>query len=179
MDTRYADKRIVGWYHSHPDFGIFLSDRDCFIHEHFFSGAGQVAYVVDPVRDLEGVFSWQKGKPTPMSHFWVGSQIHTVQASQRNAAREGDVLYRPRRRYATPRCVGSADAAPSWIDLRCRLPPRCWRGSKMRTGKIRFTWMGDRQSVSSLSKPRLSTIWTYGSSPVHEVRTSTELVRPI
>jgi proteasome lid subunit RPN8/RPN11 len=89
MDTRYADKRIVGWYHSHPDFGIFLSDRDCFIHEHFFSGAGQVAYVVDPVRDLEGVFSWQKGKPTPMSHFWVGSQIHTVQASQARSAREG------------------------------------------------------------------------------------------
>jgi len=91
MDTRYADKRIVGWYHSHPDFGIFLSDRDCFIHEHFFSGAGQVAYVVDPVRDLEGVFSWQKGKPTPMSHFWVGSQIHTVQASQARSAREGGV----------------------------------------------------------------------------------------
>lgn len=89
MDTRYADKRIVGWYHSHPDFGIFLSDRDCFIHEHFFSGAGQVAYVVDPVRDLEGVFSWQRGKPTPLSHFWVGSMIHTVQASQRNHAREG------------------------------------------------------------------------------------------
>lgn len=88
MDTRYADKRIVGWYHSHPDFGIFLSDRDCFIHEHFFSGAGQVAYVVDPVRDLEGVFSWQKGKPTPMPHFWVGPQIRTVQASQRSLAQE-------------------------------------------------------------------------------------------
>jgi len=88
MDTKYADKRIVGWYHSHPDFGIFLSDRDSFIHEHFFSGPGQVAYVIDPVRDLEGVFSWQKGKPRPMSYFWVGSEIHTVQASQRSAQRE-------------------------------------------------------------------------------------------
>lgn len=87
MDTRYADKRIIGWYHSHPDFGIFLSERDCFIHEHFFSGPGQVAYVVDPVRDLEGVFSWQGGKPASMSHFWVGPQIHTVQASVRHDVR--------------------------------------------------------------------------------------------
>jgi proteasome lid subunit RPN8/RPN11 len=115
MDTRYADKRIVGWYHSHPDFGIFLSDRDCFIHEHFFSGAGQVAYVVDPVRDLEGVFSWQKGKPTPMSHFWVGSQIHTVQASQRNAAREssGAVAYGGEQR---PQDASTDHEAPRYAD---------------------------------------------------------------
>src|SRR5881392_1571619 len=25
MDSRFANSRIVGWYHSHPDFGIFLS----------------------------------------------------------------------------------------------------------------------------------------------------------
>src|SRR5262245_49353400 len=24
MDTRFATERIIGWYHSHPDFGIFL-----------------------------------------------------------------------------------------------------------------------------------------------------------
>lgn len=89
MDSKFVDKRIIGWYHSHPDFGIFLSDRDCFIHEHFFFGPGQVAYVVDPVRDLEGVFDWQGGKPTPMSHYWIGPQIRTVEASQRNPAREG------------------------------------------------------------------------------------------
>lgn len=92
MDSKYADKRIVGWYHSHPDFGIFLSERDCFIHEHFFSGAGQVAYVVDPVRDLEGVFAWQKGKPTPLAHYWIGSDVRTVDASQRNIAREHAAL---------------------------------------------------------------------------------------
>src|SRR4051812_21826887 len=72
MDTQYADQRIVGWYHSHPDFGVFLSDRDRFIQEHFFSGPGQVAYVVDPVRGTEGVFAWQAGKPVLIPHYWVG-----------------------------------------------------------------------------------------------------------
>ncbi len=80
--------RIVGWYHSHPDFGIFLSERDCFIHEHFFSAPGQVAYVVDPVRGLEGMFAWHEGKPAPLPHFWVGNRIRTVEASQRNDAKD-------------------------------------------------------------------------------------------
>ncbi|MGD9632030.1 MAG: Mov34/MPN/PAD-1 family protein [Pirellulales bacterium] len=82
MDTRFANDRIIGWYHSHPDFGIFLSDRDCFIQEHFFSGPGQIAYVVDPVRGLEGVFTWRAGKPTPLAHYWIGDTIRTVEASQ-------------------------------------------------------------------------------------------------
>ena len=32
-DEKYPDARIVGWYHSHPGFGVFLSDHDTFIHE--------------------------------------------------------------------------------------------------------------------------------------------------
>ena len=75
MDTKYQDLRIIGWYHSHPNFGIFLSDRDCFIQENFFSGPGQVAFVVDPVRKLEGLFEWRHGKPVPMPHYWIGSRV--------------------------------------------------------------------------------------------------------
>ena len=75
MDTRFADSSIVGWYHTHPDFGIFLSDRDRFIQEHFFSGPGQVAHVIDPIRHIEGVFIWKDGKPTLGRHFWVGDQV--------------------------------------------------------------------------------------------------------
>src|SRR5262249_22696216 len=74
MDTRFAHLKIVGWYHSHPDFGIFLSDRDLFIQQHFFSGPGQLALVVDPVREAEGVFIWQEGKPVLASVYWVGDR---------------------------------------------------------------------------------------------------------
>jgi proteasome lid subunit RPN8/RPN11 len=77
MDTRFADRTIVGWYHSHPGFGVFLSERDCFIHEHFFANDGQVAYVVDPVRETEGVFVWEEGKPTASSRYWVGDRIYS------------------------------------------------------------------------------------------------------
>lgn len=75
MDSEFSHLSIVGWYHTHPDFGIFLSDRDRFIHEHFFSGAGQIAHVIDPVRKIEGVFIWREGKPALSDHYWVGDRI--------------------------------------------------------------------------------------------------------
>ena len=57
-DTKYPDNRIVGWYHSHPGFGVFLSDHDTFIHKNFFSSPLQVAWVYDPLSDEEGCFGW-------------------------------------------------------------------------------------------------------------------------
>src|SRR6266576_6024040 len=57
-DQQYPDQRIVGWYHSHPGFGIFLSDHDTFIHKNFFSSPKQVAWVYDPHSDEEGCFGW-------------------------------------------------------------------------------------------------------------------------
>lgn len=81
MDSTFLGLSIVGWYHTHPDFGVFLSDRDTFIQEHFFSGPGQVAHVVDPIRKTEGVFVWRAGKPTLTEHFWVGNRILVGAAS--------------------------------------------------------------------------------------------------
>lgn len=62
LDDRYPGKQIIGWYHSHPSFGIFLSDQDMFIHENFFSEWWQIAVVVDPIRNEEGFFFWRGGK---------------------------------------------------------------------------------------------------------------------
>lgn len=81
MDSTYGDAFIVGWYHTHPDFGIFLSDRDVFIHEHFFSDPGQIALVIDPVRNQEGVFRWAHGKPVLTASVWVGNVQASLPAS--------------------------------------------------------------------------------------------------
>lgn len=61
-DQKYPAERIVGWYHSHPGFGVFLSDHDTFIHKNFFSSPGQVAWVFDPHSDEEGCFGWVGGR---------------------------------------------------------------------------------------------------------------------
>ena len=60
-DRLYPDLDIVGWYHTHPDFGIFLSSHDLFIHRNFFNQPLQLAYVVDPIRQTRGFFRWRDG----------------------------------------------------------------------------------------------------------------------
>lgn len=62
MEAEHADRRILGWYHTHPGFGIFLSDMDLFIHGNFFNLPWQVAFVYDPHSGQEGLFLWDAGK---------------------------------------------------------------------------------------------------------------------
>ena len=57
---RFPDLRILGWYHSHPGMGIFLSGMDLFIHEHFFSAPWQIAAVLDPQSHHLGLFGRQE-----------------------------------------------------------------------------------------------------------------------
>ncbi len=64
MDESYAGKMIVGWYHSHPSYGIFLSGDDTFIQQNFFNQPWQIAIVIDPVRKEIGTFGWVGGKIT-------------------------------------------------------------------------------------------------------------------
>jgi proteasome lid subunit RPN8/RPN11 len=61
LDKRADNAQIVGWYHSHPGFGIFLSEHDLFIHRNFFSDPAQIALVVDPHAAREGTFGWVDG----------------------------------------------------------------------------------------------------------------------
>ena len=68
-DRLYPELDIVGWYHTHPDFGIFLSSHDLFIHRHFFAQPLQVAYVVDPLRQTRGFFQWRDGDLHPLEGF--------------------------------------------------------------------------------------------------------------
>ncbi|MFX0030715.1 MAG: hypothetical protein ACFE8B_15995 [Candidatus Hermodarchaeota archaeon] len=43
--------RIIGWWHSHPNFGCFLSSIDLLTQKSFFNKAYQIALVVDPIRN--------------------------------------------------------------------------------------------------------------------------------
>ncbi len=62
LDRSYPGEEILGWYHSHPGFGIFLSEHDLFIHRNFFARPEQIAIVVDPHAGSEGLFVWKAGE---------------------------------------------------------------------------------------------------------------------
>ncbi len=56
IEKRFEDERIVGWYHTHPKMGIFLSHYDTWLHNNFFPEPWQVALVVEPYSSLGGFF---------------------------------------------------------------------------------------------------------------------------
>ena len=70
-DQRFPDHDIVGWYHTHPSFGIFLSHHDLFIHQHFFAQPLQVAYVVDPINQTRGFFQWRDKAMAQVGGYYV------------------------------------------------------------------------------------------------------------
>lgn len=67
----YPDLRIVGWQHTHPGYGVFLSNYDLFIQQNFFNLPFQVAYVIDPVQDQRGFFQWLDGKICPVPAYRI------------------------------------------------------------------------------------------------------------
>jgi proteasome lid subunit RPN8/RPN11 len=73
-DSQYPKARIVGWYHTHPGFGVFLSGMDGFIQENFFNMPYQVAIVIETKQNKIGCFAWKDGKSTPLSRMWVGKE---------------------------------------------------------------------------------------------------------
>ncbi|MBP89026.1 MAG: hypothetical protein CMJ64_20315 [Planctomycetaceae bacterium] len=50
--------QMVGWYHTHPDWSVFLSGMDMFICNNFFNKKLDVALVIDPCRQDRGFFQW-------------------------------------------------------------------------------------------------------------------------
>lgn len=75
VDKKFPGQKIVGWIHTHPDFGIFLSEYDKFIHENFFSEENQIAYVVDPIQNIEGFYFWINGKIEKCKGFYIFDNV--------------------------------------------------------------------------------------------------------
>lgn len=71
IEKKHKGKKIVGWIHTHPDFGIFLSEYDKFIHQNFFNEDYQVAYVVDPIQNIEGFYFWINEKIEKCKGFYI------------------------------------------------------------------------------------------------------------
>jgi proteasome lid subunit RPN8/RPN11 len=70
MEQRFPDKELVGWYHTHPKMGVFMSAYDTWLHSNFFPFAYQVALVIEPY-SMNGGFFIRQGDGTldPRSYF--------------------------------------------------------------------------------------------------------------
>lgn len=112
VESEYPEDRIVGWYHSHPGFGVFLSAYDTFIQENFFSDPRMVALVIDPLAGTAGWFMWRDGEIAAQPEFRTKIRPVAMSTDQPGAPRS--------RRLGQTLLVGlglflSAGAAGYWI----------------------------------------------------------------
>ena len=91
-DARYPDLRLVGWYHTHPGFGIFLSEYDQFIQRHFFDLAWNVAFVLDPLSGETGAFGWQGGAIVRLPAWELYGPLAEAPAPEAEDARRPEVV---------------------------------------------------------------------------------------
>jgi proteasome lid subunit RPN8/RPN11 len=59
----HPELQLVGWFHSHPGHGVFLSAEDKKTQKRWFRQPWQVAIVMDPVHDAYGFFARETGDP--------------------------------------------------------------------------------------------------------------------
>ena len=62
MEQHYPGLIAVGWYHSHPGHGVFLSGQDMIIVSSIYDAPWHIAMVIDPIRRKEGIFVGPEGR---------------------------------------------------------------------------------------------------------------------
>ena len=85
IDALKTDSVIIGWYHSHPNFGVFLSEHDEFIQSSYFKSDGQITAVVDPIRGRRGW--WYSSDEKIVTY---GQEVDTTKERLGISATDGD-----------------------------------------------------------------------------------------
>ena len=71
LERDYPKLKIVGWYHTHPGFGVEFSDMDLFIQKNFFSAPTQIALVTDPLSGAVAIAVNTSRGIEYLPKFWV------------------------------------------------------------------------------------------------------------
>ena len=141
-ESRYGGMRIVGWYHTHPNIGLFLSKYDTFIHDNFFKDDDRIALVVDPVQGTCAFFKRVDGELDPFHSYGFTELSSSATASPqpgRNLQLDTEVPVErsglPTEVYAAQRELASASPRSEeaqlrlldLIDLVSRVTRRYWQ----------------------------------------------------
>lgn len=68
-------EEILGWAHTHPGFGVFLSSFDKEQHERFFPEPWQVAYIMDTQGHARGVYHLVEGEWKEIAGYYILRQM--------------------------------------------------------------------------------------------------------
>jgi proteasome lid subunit RPN8/RPN11 len=91
IERDHPKRHILGWYHTHPGFGVEFSEMDAFIQRHFFPQPWQVALLTDP---LGGELALAVAGPSGLEYldrFWVEGREQRCRRPGPRAGVSGDV----------------------------------------------------------------------------------------
>lgn len=71
LEKNFPEKKIIGWFHSHPGHGVFMSGYDKFIQENFFNSGCMAALVYDPIRKERGFFRFDEGNIIELKSYGI------------------------------------------------------------------------------------------------------------
>jgi proteasome lid subunit RPN8/RPN11 len=117
------DVEMVGWYHTHPSWGVFLSGMDDFICQNFFNRPLDLALVIDPESGDRGMFQWTEGgvrKTRRTGGFYLIASRYRAEEVADFAQQLGGKLDMPYERSTTSgssTVVNVADPQPTWMPL--------------------------------------------------------------
>jgi len=78
LERDYPKLRMVGWYHSHPGFGVEFSEMDVFIQKNFFPSPTQIALVTDPLGGETAICRNADQGVSYLNRFWVDGREHAL-----------------------------------------------------------------------------------------------------
>lgn len=114
------DLQMVGWYHTHPGWGVFLSGMDMFICDNFFNKPLDVALVIDPCRQDRGMFMWLDATASRVRRtngfYLVGSRFRESELVAIASQLESEVpMADPRYASSNPQVIQVGGQNPPWI----------------------------------------------------------------
>jgi proteasome lid subunit RPN8/RPN11 len=129
LERDYPKLSIVGWYHTHPGFGVEFSDMDLFIQKNFFSAPTQIALVTDPLSGAVGICVNTEHGPKYLPRFWVDGREQTARIPSHQST--------PSKSESVSGIIAD-DSAPSLERLEARVGQLIQALDEQRTSFYRF-----------------------------------------
>jgi proteasome lid subunit RPN8/RPN11 len=90
LERDFPDLRNVGWYHTHPGFGVEFSEMDLFIQRNFFPGATHLALVTDPLSGDVAICINTAAGIVYLESFWVDGREQKCRVPVKASDKTGD-----------------------------------------------------------------------------------------
>ena len=100
LEEDYPNMYILGWYHSHPGFGVRFSDMDLFIQENFFSSPTQFALLTDPLSGKDAICANASSGLIYLDRFFVEGRERKCELQNRDELPEEEANLKIDKRIA-------------------------------------------------------------------------------